>query len=62
MVERLEVEGFLFILYPRSYILSHALAHKCTYNTSVSVYEKVSDVSESRVWFASKNLRPRKMH
>ena len=38
MVERLEVEGFLFILYPKSYILSHTLAHKCTYSISVSVY------------------------
>ena len=28
----------------------------------VFIYEKVSDVPESRVWFASKNLTPRKMH
>ena len=26
------------------------------------VYEKVSDVPESRLWFASKNLTPRRMH
>ena len=25
-------------------------------------YEKVSDVVESRAWFASKNLTPRRMH
>ena len=25
-------------------------------------YEKVSDVTESRVWFASKNLTPCRMH
>ena len=62
MVERMKVKGFLFILYPRSYILIHALTHKCAYNISVSVYEKVSDVPESRVWFASKNLTPRRMH
>ena len=28
----------------------------------VCVYEKVSDVPESRVWFASKNLTPCRMH
>ena len=27
-----------------------------------SMYENVSDVVESRVWFASKNLTPRRMH
>ena len=27
-----------------------------------SMYEKVSDVPESRVWFASKNLTPCRMH
>ena len=26
------------------------------------MYEKVSDVAESRVWFTSKNLTPRRMH
>ena len=26
------------------------------------MYEKVSDVPESRVWFASKNLMPCRMH
>ena len=26
------------------------------------VYEKVSDVPKSRLWFASKNLTPRRMH
>ena len=33
----------------------HCLAH-------MPVYEKVSDVPESRVWFASKNLTPCRMH
>ena len=28
----------------------------------ICVYEKVSDVPESKVWFASKNLTPSRMH
>ena len=27
-----------------------------------TIYEKASDVPESRVWFASKNLTPCRMH
>ena len=28
----------------------------------IFIYDKVSDVPESRVWFASKNLTPCRMH
>ena len=28
----------------------------------LDIYDKVSDVPENRVWFASKNLTPHRMH
>ena len=44
--------------------LPHLLTQSCP-GSSIGVlhiYEKVSDVPESRVWFAGKNLTPCRMH
>ena len=40
----------------KAHIIAIAVSPEC------SKYKKVSDIVESRVWFASKNLTPRRMH
>ena len=38
------------------------ILHYFLLSLRASTYEKVSDIPESRVWFASKNLTPCRMH
>ena len=52
--------GCLFRFYADSF--GYAQKHKYMQIFSQYGYESFSDVGESRVWFASKNLTPCRMH
>ena len=57
---------FMFNLFMQTFGISshkeHLTSHSPPFGTESKTFEKVSDVVESRVWFASKNLTYRRMH